>query len=70
VFFNGLFEVPYYRINSPESPGWKMFRESLQNGCRAIPIAWNIAEGKGFVKVSKLQTKLSVTWTTDKKGEP
>ena len=45
-FFNGLFEVPYYRINSPESPAGKCF-ENIYNmaGCQAIPIAWNITEG-------------------------
>jgi hypothetical protein len=34
---------------------WQIFRVSLQHGCRAIPIAWTIVEGKGLVKVAKLK---------------
>jgi len=37
---------------------WQIFRVSLQHGCRAIPIAWTIAEGKGLVKIAKLQSML------------
>jgi hypothetical protein len=37
---------------------WQIFRVSLQHGCRAIPIAWTIVEGKGLVKVSKLRSML------------
>jgi len=37
---------------------WQIFRVSLQHGCRAIPIAWTIVEGKGLVKVAKLQSML------------
>ena len=37
---------------------WQIFRVSLQHGCRAIPIAWTIVEGKGLVKVSKLKSLL------------
>ena len=31
---------------------WQIFRVSLQHGCRAIPIAWTIVEGKGLGKVA------------------
>jgi len=37
---------------------WQIFRVSLQHGCRAIPIAWTIVEGKGLVKVTKLKNML------------
>jgi len=37
---------------------WQVFRVSLQHGCRAIPIAWTIVEGKGLVKVTKLKSML------------
>jgi hypothetical protein len=37
---------------------WQIFRVSLQHGCRAIPIAWTIVEGKGLVKVAKLKGML------------
>ena len=37
---------------------WQIFRISLQHGCRAIPIAWTIVEGKGLVKVTKLKGML------------
>lgn len=37
---------------------WQIFRVSLQHGCRAVPIAWTIVEGKGLVKVSKLKNML------------
>jgi hypothetical protein len=37
---------------------WQIFRVSLQHGCRAIPIAWTMVEGKGLVKVSKLKSML------------
>jgi len=37
---------------------WQVFRVSLLHGCRAIPIAWKIVEGKGLVKVSKLKSLL------------
>jgi DDE family transposase len=37
---------------------WQIFRVSLQHGCRAVPIAWIIVEGKGLVKVSKLKSML------------
>ena len=37
---------------------WQIFRVSLQHGCRAIPIAWTIVEGKGMVKVTKLKSML------------
>jgi len=37
---------------------WQIFRVSLQHGCRAIPIAWTIVEGKGLVKVTKLRSML------------
>ena len=37
---------------------WQIFRVSLQHGCRAIPIAWIIVEGKGLVKVTKLKSML------------
>jgi len=37
---------------------WQIFRVSLQHGCRAIPIAWMIVEGKGLVKVTKLKDML------------
>jgi hypothetical protein len=37
---------------------WQIFRVSLRHGCRAIPIAWTIVEGKGLVKVNKLKGML------------
>lgn len=37
---------------------WQIFRVSLQHGCRAIPIAWTIVEGKGLVKITKLKSML------------
>jgi len=37
---------------------WQIFRLSVQHGCRAIPIAWTIVEGKGLVKVTRLQGML------------
>lgn len=37
---------------------WQIFRVSLRHGCRAIPIAWTIVEGKGLVQVSKLKNML------------
>jgi hypothetical protein len=37
---------------------WQVFRVSLQHGCRAIPLAWTIVEGKGLVKVTKLKSML------------
>ena len=37
---------------------WQIFRVSVQHGCRAIPIAWTIVEGKGLVKVAKLKSML------------
>jgi hypothetical protein len=37
---------------------WQIFRVSLRHGCRAIPIAWTIVEGKGLVKVNKLKNML------------
>lgn len=37
---------------------WQIFRVSLVHGCRAIPLAWQIVEGKGLVKVSKLKNML------------
>ncbi len=37
---------------------WQIFRVSLQHGCRAIPIAWTLVEGKGLVKVSRLKSML------------
>ncbi len=37
---------------------WQIFRVSLRHGCRAIPIAWTIMEGKGLVKVNKLKSML------------
>jgi hypothetical protein len=37
---------------------WQIFRVSLRHGCRAIPIAWTIVEGKGLVKVNKLKRML------------
>ena len=37
---------------------WQIFRVSLQHGCRAVPIAWTIVEGKGLVKVTKLKSML------------
>ena len=38
---------------------WQIFRVSLRHGCRAIPIAWTIVEGKGLVKVAKLKSMLA-----------
>jgi hypothetical protein len=37
---------------------WRIFRISLRHGCRAIPIAWMIVEGKGLVKVASLKRML------------
>lgn len=37
---------------------WQIFRVSLRHGCRAIPIAWTIVEGKGLVQVNKLRSML------------
>lgn len=37
---------------------WQIFRVSLLHGCRAIPIAWTLVEGKGLVQVSKLKGML------------
>ena len=37
---------------------WQIFRVSLRHGCRAIPIAWTIVEGKGLVQVNKLKNML------------
>jgi len=37
---------------------WQVFRVSLQHGCRAIPLAWVVVEGKGLVKVAKLKGML------------
>jgi hypothetical protein len=37
---------------------WQVFRVSLLHGCRAIPLAWMVVEGKGLVKVSKLKGML------------
>ena len=37
---------------------WQIFRVSLQHGCRAVPIAWTLMEGKGLVKVTKLKNML------------
>jgi hypothetical protein len=37
---------------------WQIFRVSLRHGCRAIPIAWTIIEGKGLVKINKLKGML------------
>ncbi len=38
---------------------WQIFRVSLRHGCRAIPIAWTIVEGKGLVQVHKLKRMLA-----------
>ncbi len=38
---------------------WQIFRISLRHGCRAIPLAWTIVEGKGLVKVTKLKRMLA-----------
>ena len=37
---------------------WQVFRVSLLHGCRAVPLAWTVVEGKGLVKVSKLKRML------------
>src|SRR5437867_7794004 len=37
---------------------WQIFRVSLRHGCRAIPIAWRMVEGKGLEKVGKLKSML------------
>lgn len=37
---------------------WQIFRVSLQHGCRAIPLAWTVVEGKGLVKITKLKNML------------
>jgi hypothetical protein len=46
---------------------WQIFRVSLQHGCRAIPIAWTIVEGKGLVKVTRLKSMLEKVHTFLKK---
>jgi len=46
---------------------WQIFRVSLQHGCRAIPIAWTIVEGKGLVKITKLKSMLEKVHTFLKK---
>ena len=38
---------------------WQIFRLSLQHGCRAIPLAWVVIEGKGVTQVDKLEEMLS-----------
>ncbi len=38
---------------------WQIFRVSLLHGCRAIPLAWTLVEGKGLVKVGKLKPMLA-----------
>jgi hypothetical protein len=40
---------------------WQIFRLSLRHGCRAIPLAWTIVEGKGLVQVTKLKSMLEKT---------
>lgn len=37
---------------------WQVFRVSLLHGCRAVPLAWTVVEGKGLVKVNKLKGML------------
>ncbi len=37
---------------------WQIFRVSLLHGCRAVPLAWTVVEGKGLVKVNKLKGML------------
>ena len=37
---------------------WQIFRVSLRHGCRAIPLAWTIVEGKGLVQVARLKSML------------
>jgi hypothetical protein len=37
---------------------WQIFRVSLRHGCRAIPMAWTIGEGKGLVQVARLKSML------------
>jgi hypothetical protein len=37
---------------------WQIFRVSLHHGCRAIPLAWTVIEGKGLVKVAKVKRML------------
>jgi hypothetical protein len=37
---------------------WQVFRVSLLHGCRAVPLAWTVVEGKGLVKVTKLKEML------------
>jgi len=37
---------------------WQIYRVSLRHGCRAIPLAWTIAEGTGMVKVTRLKSML------------
>jgi len=37
---------------------WQIFRLSLQHGCRAIPLAWVVLEGKGVTQVDKLDEML------------
>ena len=38
---------------------WQIFRVSLRHGCRAIPIAWTLVEGKGLVQVARLKSMLA-----------
>jgi len=38
---------------------WQIFRLSLQHGCRAIPLAWVVIEGKGVTQVEKMEEMLS-----------
>jgi hypothetical protein len=37
---------------------WQVFRVSVLHGSRAFPLAWQVVEGKGLVKVSKLKNML------------
>ena len=37
---------------------WQVFRVSLLHGCRAVPLAWMVVEGKGLVKVNQLKGML------------
>lgn len=37
---------------------WQIFRVSLLHGCRAIPLAWTVVEGKGLVQITKLKGML------------
>jgi hypothetical protein len=38
---------------------WQVFRVSVLHGCRAVPLAWMVVEGKGLVKVNKLKGMLN-----------